>query len=140
MKLVIDRGNTLFKLGVFDGRDLIEVRYLQELNKSTLEDILLTFDVSKAILCSVGGNLSQDLTDLLKAQTNFLSMSNTLSLPIKISYNNPNALVRGDIYACNRKTIIIYLNSSACIVLSIVVYAVRVYQIPKRKHHYTNHR
>ena len=36
MKLVIDRGNTLFKLGVFDGRDLIEVRYLQELNKSTL--------------------------------------------------------------------------------------------------------
>ncbi|MCI7562619.1 MAG: hypothetical protein MSS99_04465, partial [Bacteroidales bacterium] len=84
MKLVIDRGNTLFKLGVFDGRDLIEVRYLQELNKSTLEDILLTFDVCKAILCSVGGNLSQDLTDLLKAQTNFLSMSNTLSLPIKI--------------------------------------------------------
>lgn len=99
MKLVIDRGNTLFKLGVFDGRDLIEVRYLQELNKSTLEDILLTFDVSKAILCSVGGNLSQDLTDLLKAQTKFLSMSNTLSLPIKISYNNPNALGKDRIAA-----------------------------------------
>lgn len=99
MKLVIDRGNTLFKLGVFDNQDLVEVRYLQELSKSTLEDILLRFDVSRTILCSVGGNLSQDLTDLLKAKTTFLSMSDTLSFPININYNNPHTLGKDRIAA-----------------------------------------
>lgn len=92
MKLIIDRGNTLYKVAVFDEDKLVEVRSYYDLTVSDLNATFLSFDIKKSIFCSVGGGKNTEILDFLKENSEFVFMTEQLALPIRIAYKTPSSL------------------------------------------------
>jgi type III pantothenate kinase len=92
MNLIIDRGNTLYKIAVFDNDTLIMEQSFQELTLSVLEKIFHTQRIEKTILCSVGGNVDKEIIEYLESKSIFRNMNDNLQLPISIAYKTPTTL------------------------------------------------
>ena len=92
MKLIIDRGNTFYKVAVFDNDELVELKTYRNLTIPDLEAAFLSFDIKKSIFCSVGGTEKTEILDFLKGNSEFVSMTEQLVLPIRIAYKTPLSL------------------------------------------------
>lgn len=92
MKLIIDRGNTLYKVAVFDKDKLVEVRTYHDLTVSDLNAAFLSFDIKKSIFCSVGGRENIEILNFIKENSEFVFMTEQLALPIRIAYKTPSSL------------------------------------------------
>lgn len=92
MKLIIDRGNTLYKVAVFDKDDLVELKTLDNLTISDLEMTFRSFDIKKSIFCSVGGDEKTEILNYLGKNSEFVPMASGLVLPIRIEYKTPYSL------------------------------------------------
>lgn len=92
MKLVIDRGNTLYKTAVFDRDELVWVEAFESLPIGELEKIFSDFAIGSSILCSVGEKEPKETVDFLKAESCFLSMDDALEFPVRIAYKTVSTL------------------------------------------------
>ena len=65
MNLVVDFGNTLVKLAVFDKGELVAQRCMERLHPSVLEELLSEWPVRRAVVASTRGEVD-DVAAMLR--------------------------------------------------------------------------
>lgn len=91
--LILDRGNTLTKVTVLSGKEVLDSRKFESLTVENLLSLFETHDISGGIYCSVGKHdvrLIESLRLLLKGE--LLVLTHTTPLPIEIEYSAPESL------------------------------------------------
>lgn len=92
MYLVIDIGNTLQKMSVFDEQGtMIFIQQQPTLNIADVRNILHKYAITAAMFSAVGKD-TQDVEQFLHHSVKTFTFSPTLQLPIKIKYETPNTL------------------------------------------------
>ncbi len=93
MNLVIDVGNTLIKLGVFDNQTLkLEKTCVENEFLITLEEIVQAFPKLKQCIVSSVANLSEKQLLFLKQQFDVLIIDHTTEIPFINKYTTPKTL------------------------------------------------
>ncbi|MCL2245510.1 MAG: type III pantothenate kinase [Lentimicrobiaceae bacterium] len=92
MNLILDIGNTLQKIAVFDETDkCLFYQSFQEITKLTLASILRTFPVENSIISSVA-DFNANLVKFLEENTNMVHYSHKTKLPVTILFKTPETL------------------------------------------------
>lgn len=93
MNLVVDIGNSRTKLAIFSKKELVDLRTVDKLTISRLEEIKKTYpDIDRAILSSVS-TVDPQVADYLKSEYNyFLELNYQTPVPIKNQYKTPLTL------------------------------------------------
>jgi len=100
LHLCIDIGNTRFKLALFSGDELIE---LKKCKKNKLAGILANFDSKNTIKGMIVSTTRKKIPNLIKEYgkqlSKYIELSDKTPIPIKISYDTPETLGRDRIAA-----------------------------------------
>ena len=99
MKLIIDYGNTLVKIALFQKSSIISIKSYESLSVKQLKQLLKEIDykndtslpIKNAIVSSVI-NYPETVKSYLKQQFNLLELNTHTALPIKINYKTPETL------------------------------------------------
>ena len=91
MNLVLDVGNSLLKIALFEKSELIQKLKFSENYKKNTEDIILKYKVTHSIISNVG-RIDDSIINILKESTNLLLVSNQLKIPFKNLYKSKNTL------------------------------------------------
>lgn len=92
MNLIIDQGNTVTKVAIFNGDVLLETFLYEVFNVSACTTLLATHNIERCAFCSVIKS-SPDVISFLKANIkDFLIIDETISLPIINAYKTPETL------------------------------------------------
>jgi len=92
MKLIIDIGNTLAKLAIFDDEQIIEIIASENLTQPLLEHLFEKFPgITSAILSSVK-DYDSHIDPYLQSKTRFLKFDHLTPLPFANNYHTPETL------------------------------------------------
>lgn len=91
INLVIDSGNTLSKVALFDNRNLISVAYVDELTPFYVEGLINKFKVDNAILSSVNAS-AESIQKVLATNTKYFHFTASASSRISMRYKTPHTL------------------------------------------------
>jgi len=92
MKLAIDVGNTLVKLAVFDGDNLLSLHKYNDLNSEIVEELFQQYpDIGSAIIASVR-DIPVEINALLSRYVKLTKLSCNTPLPFAIDYNSKESL------------------------------------------------
>ena len=91
MNLVLDVGNSLLKIALFEKSELIQKLKFSENYKKNTEDIISKYKVTHSIISNVG-RIDDSIINILKESTNLLLVSNQLKIPFKNLYKSKNTL------------------------------------------------
>jgi type III pantothenate kinase len=92
MNLIVDIGNTDTKLAIYDGREKISVKRINELDCDKIEKLLSELKINRAIISSVK-EIPPFISDLLFANFKFVHiLSDKSRLPFKVEYETPETL------------------------------------------------
>ncbi|MBT8308796.1 MAG: type III pantothenate kinase [Flavobacteriaceae bacterium] len=93
MNLIIDVGNTLIKLAVFEENKLIEKTSIGHRKAAAkIKDLLKEYrDLNKAIISSVGKK-NKDVVKVLKKNLDLLKLSSKSKIPFENEYSTPKTL------------------------------------------------
>lgn len=89
MNLVIDIGNTLVKLAVFQNSEIVYSISEKDLTDLTLTEVYAKFDIKNAISSSV--SVQNRVNELLKKH-NILALTHNTPLPLQLNYSTPQTL------------------------------------------------
>ena len=92
MNLVIDIGNTVAKVAVFDGFSLLEVVYDSKQNLEHLKDVYHKYHFEKAIVATVIDLSEQVLAQLALLPIPVLWLNEKTPLPVENLYETPQTL------------------------------------------------
>ena len=94
MNLVVDIGNTLVKLAVFDRGEIVFQRCVERLHPSMLEELFAAWPVRRAVVASTRGEVDE-VADLLRPRVEYLlEFSSQTPVPIGNAYLTPETLGR----------------------------------------------
>lgn len=94
MNLVVDIGNTLVKLAVFDGGEIVFQRCAERLHPSMLEELFAAWPVRRAVVASTRGE-TDEVTELLRPHVEYLlEFTSQTPVPIGNAYLTPETLGR----------------------------------------------
>ena len=100
MNLVIDRGNSTAKVGVFSDETLLYSTVFEKFGRGEVVSLLKEFGISKAILSSVI-DIERELVDYLDGVfEKFILLDEKTPLPIENLYKTPETLGKDRIAAC----------------------------------------
>lgn len=89
MNLVIDRGNTHLKYGIFDNRGLIASNTTNFLDKSDIRKLIVQYNVTHTILSSVVDHSNKTLVNQLQSLSPyFIELQHHTLLPFKWNYKS----------------------------------------------------
>ncbi len=91
LNLVIDIGNTLAKIAVFDKDKLVFNKNYDSLTVNDAHSLLKQFNIVYSIISNVRDH-QPELENVLINNTNFISLSSTTLLPFNNLYATPNTL------------------------------------------------
>ena len=91
MNLVLDVGNSLLKIALFEKCELIQKFKFSENYRRNIEDIISKYKVTHSIISNVG-RIDDSIINILKESTNLLLVSNQLKIPFKNLYKSKNTL------------------------------------------------
>ena len=91
MNLVLDVGNSLLKIALFEKSELIQKFKFSGNYKRNIEDIISKYKVTHSIISNVG-RIDDSIINILKESTNLLLVSNQLKIPFKNLYKSKNTL------------------------------------------------
>jgi len=91
LNLVIDIGNTLVKLAVFNKNELIFNKNYDSLTPLEVQEILNRFNIVHSIISNVR-NTANNLENLLSTSTNFYQLNEQILLPFQNLYATPTTL------------------------------------------------
>jgi len=126
MKLVIDIGNTLTKLAVFDKDGIVSIKTAENISQKLLSNLFADYpQIDTAILSSVI-NLNEWLTNYLNDLMKLTVLDHRTRLPFKNNYETPKTLgrdriaaVAGAIYLFPTKNILV-IDAGTCITYDMV--------------------
>jgi type III pantothenate kinase len=85
MKLVLDFGNTLQKIAIFDGENLIAMHAYRKITLKKLQEFIAAFPVKSAILSSVI-EFPPEIKSFLYQHFYFIEFNSTTKIPLKNNY------------------------------------------------------
>jgi type III pantothenate kinase len=92
MKLVIDIGNTLAKIAVFNKSDIIDFKSIDMISYSSIKQMLDTYpDISTGIIASVR-EMDPDFISLLNSNIRLMQLNEFTPLPFENNYKSPHSL------------------------------------------------
>lgn len=92
MDLIIDIGNTLHKLAVFDENGaILRIYHENKLSTAFLETVFSQYPIRQAIISSVGKD-DDNVLHWLDTHTQLIRFSHLCRLPIKMEYGSPDTL------------------------------------------------
>lgn len=91
INLTVDIGNSLVKIAVFNGTDLIFTEHLSTLNNDYIYQIKDTYQVKNLIISSVKQEIDIDEKEL-KQQFNYIRLNHKTVVPIKNEYKSKDTL------------------------------------------------
>ena len=91
MNLIIDIGNTLQKIAVFNNDESVYGQSFSKITAPILAEIINQYPVKYSIISSVSGK-NVKLEALLKAHTQWIPYSHETKIPLKILYNSKETL------------------------------------------------
>jgi type III pantothenate kinase len=91
VNLVLDVGNSLLKIALFEKSELIQKFKFSENYKRNIEDIISKYKVTHSIISNVG-RIDDSTINILKESTSLLLVSNQLKIPFKNLYKSKNTL------------------------------------------------
>lgn len=91
INLVIDSGNTLSKVALFDNKSLISVAYADELTPFYIEGLIKKFKVDNSILSSVHEN-TESVQKVLASHSKYFPFTASVSSKVIIRYKTPQTL------------------------------------------------
>jgi type III pantothenate kinase len=91
VNLILDVGNSLLKIALFEKSELIQKFKFSENYKRNIEDIISKYKVTHSIISNVG-RIDDSIINILKKSTNLLLVSNQLKIPFKNLYKSKNTL------------------------------------------------
>ena len=96
MNFVVDFGNTLVKLAVFDKGELVAQRCMERLHPSVLEELLSEWPARRAVVASTRGEAPTIVAAMLRRRVDYLLefTSGRRSVPIGNAYLTPETLGR----------------------------------------------
>ncbi len=92
MNLIIDQGNTVTKVAIFNGDVLVETFLYEVFNVSVCASLLSTHKVDCCAFCSVIESSPEVVSYLQSNIKTFLIIDETLNSPIKNAYKTPSTL------------------------------------------------
>lgn len=106
MNLVVDIGNTLVKLAVFDRGEIVFQRCVERLHPSMLEELFAAWPVCRAVVASTRGEVDE-VADLLRPRVEYLlEFSSQTPVPIGNAYLTPETLGRDRLAAAVGATVL----------------------------------
>ncbi len=90
-RLVVDVGNTAWKLAVFQGNRLVVLQRMAEGAEDAIVSILSQYAISRAMLCSVGQQVGS-VDALLRSRVPTHRLSYQSRFPFRIAYESPEML------------------------------------------------
>lgn len=116
VNLVIDRGNTQLKFGIFDQRQLIHSDYSDFLDKHFIKELKTRFNICNIILSSVVKERHDELIDSLsEISSSLLDLDHTTPLPFEWQYNT-KATIGKDRLAAVAGAISLYPDSNLLVI------------------------
>ncbi len=91
MNLVIDKGNTLIKVYIFNGDKIVARAKFESLDVFLLDKIFKEYAIDASIYSHVG-NSDEENVAFLSAHSEFISFNYLTSLPFTNKYSSPNTL------------------------------------------------
>jgi len=92
MKLVIDIGNTLAKIAVFNKSDIIDFKSIDMISYSSIKQMLDTYpDISTGIIASVR-EMDPDFISFLDSNIRLMQLNEFTPLPFENNYKSPHSL------------------------------------------------
>lgn len=88
MNLIVDQGNTLFKIGLFENNQLINSYRFNYEDIDVLKDTLMPYDINRVLISSV---VNQKL-DLSFLKAKMVAFNHHTNLPIQNQYKTPETL------------------------------------------------
>jgi type III pantothenate kinase len=92
MNLILDLGNTLCKVALFKGDELIETSFFEKLDLQILQNYVEKKPGIKAAITSSVINQSDEINNFLKSNFDFIDLSKETRIPIKNLYKTPDSL------------------------------------------------
>ena len=92
LKLVIDIGNTVTKIAVFDDDELIKFFTVDDNPAITVKDILSSFPEIKSSILSTVAGVSTSLKDMLQSAGRFIELDKNTVVPFVNLYATPDTL------------------------------------------------
>jgi len=94
LNLVIDIGNTLTKLAVFDGGNIVAQHCVERLHPSMLEELFAAWPVRRAVVASTRGECDE-VAGMLRPRVDYLlEFCSQVPVPINNAYLTPETLGR----------------------------------------------
>ncbi|MCT4647215.1 MAG: type III pantothenate kinase [Carboxylicivirga sp.] len=93
MNLVIDRGNTQVKIGIFDQCQLIHSDYFNFLDEKIIKDLTKRFSITRIIVSTVVRERHNELIDnLAKVTSHIIELNSNTSLPFTWNYQTKSTM------------------------------------------------
>ncbi len=92
MKLVIDIGNTLSKIAVFDGTDIIELKTTDRISNDYLQNLLNSKQNIKSSIIAHVAEIDMQIINYLDSDLNLIVLDETTPLPFINKYETPSSL------------------------------------------------
>ena len=106
MNLIVDIGNTLVKLAVFEDETLVAQHCVERLLPTMLDDLLQGRRARKAIVASTRGEVD-DIAAIVRSHTDYLlEFSSQTPVPIGNAYHTPETLGRDRLAAAVGATVL----------------------------------
>ncbi|MHC1706896.1 MAG: type III pantothenate kinase [Bacteroidales bacterium] len=124
-KLVIDIGNTLAKIAVFEDKQLMELDSCDAGEPGILLDIIKKYPCPLAILSSVR-DYSTEVREYLSARKIFIELDENTRVPVKNTYETPETLGKDRLAAaCGAQSLfpghnVLVVNAGSCITYEVI--------------------
>ena len=99
MKLIADFGNTLQKLAIFNGNELVSLSRFENITAQQLSDFIRTNGPFKSAILSSVIIVEEDILSIFNQIPLFIELSHQTPLPVKLFYKTPETLGRDRIAA-----------------------------------------
>jgi type III pantothenate kinase len=125
MKLILDFGNTLQKIAVFDENQIIAFKSFKKISLKGIKDFISNYPIKSAIISSVI-NYPLEINKFLEKKFIFIEFSENTLIPINNLYKTPDtlgkdrlsAVVAANSISLNKSVLII--NAGTCITYDFV--------------------
>lgn len=115
MNLVIDIGNTQYKLSVFNKDKMVIHNYLDVINSELIHALCQEYNINKCIYSDTRGINYEELKKIIPEHIPMLELTHKTKLPVKINYSTPETLGKDRIAAAVGASKI-YPNSNTLII------------------------
>ncbi|MBI9067813.1 MAG: type III pantothenate kinase [Salinivirgaceae bacterium] len=92
MNLVLDIGNTQFKICVFNKQKIEFHSFFKELSKDTISSLIKEYAITKAIYSDTRGLKQEKINELFSSNIPLIELCHTTPIPIKLNYTTPETL------------------------------------------------